>query len=289
MALPLIMLVAITAVISIFYGIAGKKYQTFIQLHSRDMQLVFMAPVSLAIIEKLNIMDRFAGRLMKLHHKIVSIYGSRRAYEYTRMFIAQCLSFVLIILLLFSLLSMLSRDSNVTLFGLIFAVIVPLLLTKELNKRIKKRRQAIIMELPEFLNRITLLVNAGETVQKAIIRCAEQKKDSRHPLYSELTQVASEIKNNISFSQSMEEFSKRCGMQEVSIFVTTVLMNYRRGGEEFVLSLRELSRNLWEKRKAMSKTLGEEASSKLVFPLMLVFLVVMVIVAAPAFMQFDKP
>jgi tight adherence protein C len=61
-----------------------------------------------------------------------------------------------------------------------------------------------------------------------------------------------------------------------------VLLNYRRGGDDFVVALRELTRNLWEKRKALARTMGEEASSKLVFPMVITFGIVMVIVATPA-------
>jgi tight adherence protein C len=64
-------------------------------------------------------------------------------------------------------------------------------------------------------------------------------------------------------------------------------MNYRRGGELFVMSLRSLNRDLWEKRKAMTRILGEEASSKLIFPMLLILLAVMIIVAAPAVMLMD--
>ncbi|MDQ0888523.1 hypothetical protein QFZ81_003611 [Paenibacillus sp. V4I9] len=38
----------------------------------------------------------------------------------------------------------------------------------------------------------------------------------------------------------------------------------------------------------MSRTLGEEASSKLVFPMVLIFVVVMVIVAAPALLMMKQ-
>lgn len=69
------------------------------------------------------------------------------------------------------------------------------------------------------------------------------------------------------------------------MFTTTLLLNHKRGGEELVLSLRELSVILWDKRKALARTLGEEASSKLVFPMVLIFFIVMVIVASPALMM----
>jgi tight adherence protein C len=91
-----------------------------------------------------------------------------------------------------------------------------------------------------------------------------------------------ELLNNYSFAQAFQDFSRRCGLREVSVFATAVVLNDRRGGEEFAASLKEQSKELWDRRKALVRTLGEEASAKLAFPMVLVFLVVMVIVAAPA-------
>src|SRR5699024_10937323 len=153
---------------------------------------------------------------------------------------------------------------------------------RKLDEKMDKRKQDIIMELPEFSSKIALLVNAGETVQQAIIRCTTMKSDVEHPLYEELTDAVTKIKNGDSFSGVMEDFSKRCGVQEVSVFTTTVLLNYKRGGNQLALSLRELSRDLWEKRKAISRKRGEEASSKLIFPMVLIFIAVLIIVAYPA-------
>lgn len=99
-----------------------------------------------------------------------------------------------------------------------------------------------MLELPELLNSIVLLVGAGETVQRAIIRCVESHRgDVNHPLYKELRIMTSEWEGGYSFQQAFENFSKRCAVQEVSLFTTTVLLNYRRGGADFVLSLRDLA------------------------------------------------
>ncbi|MGV2805241.1 type II secretion protein F, partial [Clostridium perfringens] len=73
----------------------------------------------------------------------------------------------------------------------------------------------------------------------------------------------------------------------VSIFTTTVRLNFRRGGNAFVLALRDLSRVLWEKRKAIARTRGEQASSKLVLPMVVIFMIVIVLLGAPAFMMMN--
>jgi len=66
-----------------------------------------------------------------------------------------------------------------------------------------------------------------------------------------------------------------------------MLLNYRRGGDKLVLSLKELTYTLWEKRKAIARTRGEEASSKLIFPVVGIFVVLMILVASPAMLSFS--
>jgi tight adherence protein C len=234
--------------------------------------------------------DRFFPQAVaKIKQKMAILYGIRNCALETRKFLARLLLTFLSFLLFIAVMGfLLGGDLLLWLSGFIVALIFPYLLIQDIDRKMKKRRQKILLEIPELLNKITLLVNAGETMQQAILKCTERSEQggirTSSPLLQELSQVANAVSNNYSFQQAMEEFNKRCGVQEVSIFVTTVLLNYRRGGDELVLTLRELARELWEKRKALIRTLGEEASSKLVFPMVLVFLVVMVIVAAPAAM-----
>jgi tight adherence protein C len=89
------------------------------------------------------------------------------------------------------------------------------------------------------------------------------------------------MKRGESLSHALEEMGRRCAVPEVKLFATTLLINARRGGEAFVPALRELTRQMWEKRKAIARMLGEQASSRLAFPLAIVFLLIMVLVGAP--------
>ncbi len=270
--------------------LAGRRYSSDIAAYGKPFQLAFLAPASLYALERSRFMKRFPRATANIHRTIVGLYGSRNGMEYTKLFAAQTVSLMMLLFFLFTLAAMLA-DGSLSVFGsgLVLVAVTPFLMRKQMEDKLKKKKRDFILELPELLNKVTLLVNAGETVQNAVIRCTEQKKNAEHiPLYKELLQVKHEIHHNVSFAQALEQFSKRCGVQEVSIFTTTVLLNYRRGGDQLVIALRELSRNMWDKRKAMARTLGEEASSKLVFPMVFIFVIVMVIVSAPALLYMGQ-
>ncbi|HET7627424.1 MAG TPA: type II secretion system F family protein [Bacillales bacterium] len=283
---------AVFALIAIFLLIiyaliwlkASKDYQPFIGGFQKDeFSLHFMAPVSLYLLDRFKIIERFYGRISMIQQKIMKLHGHKEAIPYTKMFVAQLISVVLIGFLATCLMAYIGNgDQLLFIAGIAMTAFMPAFMIKRLSDKEKKRNDAIVMELPELLNKMILLVNAGETVQLALIRCVGSKEDSNHPLYNHLREVVNKLTNNESFPLVMNNLSKSCGIQEVSIFSTTVLLNYRKGGQDLVLSLRELSQDLWRKRKAISKSKGEEASSKLVFPLVLIFLAVLIIVGWPA-------
>jgi tight adherence protein C len=162
--------------------------------------------------------------------------------------------------------------------------LLPAMRIRRLYRSAEERRRAIVTALPALLGKLTLLVGAGETVQAALFRCADAG-DADSALYAELKRSVHAIRNGESFRQAMERFGRRCGVQEAAVFTAAILLNYQKGGDRFVMSLRELSYGLWEKRKAIARIRAEEAASKLSFPLVVVFLVLMVIIGAPAILS----
>lgn len=253
------------------------------------IRLQRMAPPMLYILEKLQITNRFPIVFYKIQRSIQKISGDRRAGEFTLLFLAEMLTYSWLLLIAGCLISLLMEgETTGIVIGAILSFLLPAALIHDLHRKVVRREQQITLELPELLNKLILLVGAGSTVQQAIKQCLERKKtEEGHPLYGELFRMERELESGYSFQQALEAFSKRCGVQEVSAFSTAILLNYRRGGNDFVLALRDLSRSLWDKRKTVSKTLGEQASSKLVFPLVLIFLIIVILVGTPAFMIMD--
>ena len=60
--------------------------------------------------------------------------------------------------------------------------------------------------------------------------------------------------------------------------------NLRRGDENLLLRLNELTEEVWEKRKKEVREKTEEADTKLLIPLMMMLAVILIIVLAPCMM-----
>lgn len=267
--------------------IGGKKYRSFGKVHMEGLKLRKMSPPMLYLFDRFNIATRFPILFFRIQGSVQKIYGLRQSPEMTLLFMAESLAYGWLALLGGCLFTLISGEAMGLLSGLGLGILLPVLMVQDLHKKVVQREQDIVMELPEVLNKLVLLVGAGETVQRALIHCTEKSSQQDHPLYRELRQLVQEWESGVSFQQAFEQSNKRCGVQEVSIFTTTMLLNFRRGGNDFVLALRDLSRVLWEKRKAISRTRGEQASSKLVFPMVVIFMIVIVLLGAPAFMMMN--
>lgn len=245
--------------------------------------------IGLYTVNKLRLKERSPKLYFTVYYRMSALYGSRDADRRTREWLAKLvliLSIVLVTALVFFLSS--TDDLTVLLLPAAVGAIVPVAMLHDLDNKIRNKRREIAMDLPLLLNQMVLLINAGETVQQAMLRIAEQHGKSERPLFREWWLAAEKLKNRFPFSRVMEELNQQCGVQDVSVFVNVILLNYRRGGEELVNALSTLSRNMWEARKNAAKTLGEEASSKLLFPMVLIFLVVLTVIAAPALMWMNQ-
>ncbi|MDR9744261.1 type II secretion system F family protein [Paenibacillus taichungensis] len=283
----------------IFGGVLGAGWlvldrtrgQTYRHLRKLDMEGIRLKKLHgpfLFLLDKFEVGRRLPVLMFRMQHAIQKMYGIQHSGEKTMLYCAEMLTYSWLMLLVGCLLALVGdMGLGGIVGGLAVGAALPFALYKDLNTKVQRRDQDILMELPELLNRIVLLVGAGETVQRALVHCVASQGERNHPLYNELRKMVGDWNNGYSFQQSFEQFSRRCGVQEVTIFTTTVLLNFRRGGGDFVLALRDLSHVLWEKRKAVSRAKGEQASSKLVFPMVLIFFSIVVMIGAPAFMMMN--
>ncbi|WP_168121062.1 type II secretion system F family protein [Paenibacillus sp. HB172176] len=222
--------------------------------------------------------------MTQYHMKLYILRGASWTVEQTKKEAATAIGYAYALLTACAYVAWISGELALLGLGFLCSLLFLLRGYAEASRKLEQRKGLMIAALPELISKLMLLVGAGETVQQAFLRCAEGDS-GQHPLLREWKLAAAALRNGQSFALVLERFHRSCAIQETAVFTTAMLLNYRRGGDHFVLALRELSFTLWEKRKAVARISGEEASSKLVFPLVGILLIMMVIVAAPAFLS----
>jgi tight adherence protein C len=124
------------------------------------------------------------------------------------------------------------------------------------------------------------------TVPRAWEKIVSDRKNLT-PLYEELNKTYLEIKNGKPEMTAYEDFAKRCRVKEITKFIAAIIQNLRKGNGELVTLLKLQSNECWQLRKNLARRLGEEASTKLVLPLMIMFVGILIIVILPEIMNLN--
>jgi len=218
-----------------------------------------------------------------LQSKLAELKEAKYSLYYLQVHMANKVTLLLVVLLIivFAGITVDELDIGYIIFGVLVLGAVVYLTDNELNEKVKKRRLSIQIDFPDFLNKLILLVNAGMTMSRAWEKIiTESKKDT--PLYNELRTVLADIRGGKSQITAFEDFAKRCRIPEITKFVSVVLQNLSKGSSEMIPILRLQATECWEMRKHAAKRLGEEASTKMLFPMLLMFVAIILIVATPA-------
>ncbi len=157
---------------------------------------------------------------------------------------------------------------------------------KEKRERKEKQHQQqnVIAELPDFTNRLVLLLNAGMVLTSAVQKIAEEERHCY--FYTELREIKKRMRNvNSTFAGEFQEFAKRSGVREL-LRLSNIIADNLDKGSELVEKLEQESNFMWHMSKKQVEERGRTAESKLVFPMALMLLALILITAAPAFMSF---
>ena len=162
-------------------------------------------------------------------------------------------------------------------------------------------------DYPEVVSKLSLYVGAGMTVRLAWKKMAleylkkqkekeenaqnkrnsknkERENDKRY-VYEEMVFTLREMESGVGELQAYQHFAKRCRLQKYVKLVSLLEQNVKLGAKGFLESLRKESKEALEERRSNAKTLGEEAGTKLLVPMMLMLAIVMVVIIVPAFMS----
>lgn len=218
-----------------------------------------------------------------LYKQLLEIYGSANARFYLQVYWANKLGYFLIGMLLVSFFLAALGEVDLMMGAFFLGILGAVFFAPDydLKKKLAERKLMIQLDFPDFLNKLILLINAGLTVPNAWERIAAANKKET-PLYQEVERVIYEIRGGKAEFQAYEDFARRLRVPEITRFSAVVLQNMKKGSAELVPVLRLQAAECWEMRKNAAKRLGEEASTKLIFPMMLMFIAILLIVAMPA-------
>ncbi|MBB93589.1 MAG: pilus assembly protein TadC [Rhodobacteraceae bacterium] len=126
------------------------------------------------------------------------------------------------------------------------------------TRRVDERKEKITQGFPDALDMMLVCVEAGQSLDQSIIRVAKEIRASFPDLADEFQIVSHEMKAGKDKERVLRDFGTRCGVQDVSSFVT-VMIQSQSFGTSIAEALRVYAGEMRDKRVMRA----EEAANKL--------------------------
>lgn len=161
----------------------------------------------------------------------------------------------------------------------------------DLQKAGRKRLKELQKEYPEFAGRLRLYLCAGMTARNAFGRVAQDYaertgKKKRLFLESEMKIACNQLSNGLPEAQVYQEWGARCGEMRYRRLGFLLSVQLKQGNDRLLQLLEQEADVAREDQRNQARKEGEEAGTKLLFPMILILIMVMLLVLLPAYVDF---
>ncbi|MCR4999541.1 MAG: type II secretion system F family protein [Lachnospiraceae bacterium] len=153
---------------------------------------------------------------------------------------------------------------------------------KEEKKQAKQKlEKALQSDYPNIVNWLSLYVGAGISVKQAFAIIGK-KATEEHPGYEAILRCSRAIadgKSEMAAYEDLSEYAPNKNYRKLSLLITH---HIRKGSEDLMFQLEREAQAAFEQRKMQARIAGEEASTKLLIPMMGLLGIVLVVLIIPA-------
>lgn len=154
-----------------------------------------------------------------------------------------------------------------------------------LNTTIDRRQKQIERQLPQVLDLLCVSVQAGLSFDAALAKITARMKG---PFIDECRRLQEDIRMGVVRRTAMRALSDRCGLEDVSLFMTSIIQAERLG-TSMGKTLKNQADNIRERRRQYVKAQAMKAPVKIVFPLVLfIFPAIFVVTLVPSLLYLLK-
>lgn len=241
-------------------------------------------PAGFTLLERFNI-NTTNKYYRKLHRSVNELYGKANSTVITQTILAQSIAYLIVGLCIVLSLSVIVMETLtplkafvITVAGIAVLFLAVYTILDDILYRVKKRKENLLYEFPQVINKLALLVNAGIEITDAWRQTAYS---SYGDLYLEMQRVCRALDNGITLKHAYKDFIDRCNVKEISKLGVAIEQAHIKGNSEIAQALLDIAVLVWEERKHKAKRAGELANSKLLLPIIMVFCAIMMMVIVP--------
>jgi len=179
------------------------------------------------------------------------------------------------------------NNNNFVYLSILFVLSVSTIYIGRFNKAKKlesEAKKSILTELPDFINKIVLLLNAGLVFSSAFSRVVDKNYENEDETYflKQMIVIKEKVEmTNSSLILELKSFSERIQVRELIRTVNIISDNIYLGAL-LVEKLQNESDLLWENRRKFAEEQNRINETKLSFPLAIHLIILITITIAPA-------
>lgn len=283
MAIQLIFLIlaSVFTILFVVYLAKGKKYTQLIEgLDEKEYFLKDIYIVGFALNDSK--LFHLRGKLERDLKKSAKLVWDNIYYEYyANLAWAQFLSLALLVLscgLAFA--ALLGGEAALMIAGIaiLFVMAIWNLCMSKMKEAVEKRRDECVLEFPNMVSKLSLLINSGMVLREAWYLVANGKEG---PLYELMKKACECMDNGESDAAAIHKFGVLSDSVEIKKFTSAMVQGIEKGNSELADFLVSQAAELWAHKRQLALQQGEIAAGKLIIPLGLMFGgIIMIIVSA---------
>jgi tight adherence protein C len=152
----------------------------------------------------------------------------------------------------------------------------------------KTRQQLIFHTLPDVLDLMTVCVEAGLSMDAALIRTTETPQFVKDPLAQEIRIVTMETRAGKPRAEALKDMAERTMVDDIRSF-TAMLVQTERFGTSLSQAMRTFADSLRIQRRQIAEEEAAKTTIKMIFPLILfIFPALLVVILGPALIQIGR-
>lgn len=260
----------------------GKKYETYVEnLDENKFPLASIYTVGFAWTfgGPFKLKGEQAG---KLKSQAAILYESQFAEFYANVVWAQMITFIHLFTACTFLLAgaFYEKSGMMLLVGIFVTVLAAVYSMTNMKNVLSERTANCETQLADVVSTLAILVNSGMVLRDAWFTIADS---SDGDFYELMKRAKNNMQNGYSDIDAMYIFGKESNSPDIKKFTSVLIQSLEKGGGEIGVFLAAQSSELWSSKKQRMLQAGEKAATKLLLPIMIIFIGILIIVLTAGF------
>ena len=178
---------------------------------------------------------------------------------------------------------------ELSIFGIVAFFLLLFSMKEEEKRRYQKRQQALSQDYPDIVGRLSLFVGAGITPRASFEKMgswyASYLKDPgaiKRPGFEAIQVMNRRMADGISETEGYRLLGEDTAHKDYRKLSLMLCQNLKKGSRDLIDQLEKEERNAYEDRKQKARIAGEEASTKLLIPMLMMLGVLLVVLILPS-------